>query len=446
MQGSGVSAAEQLGLYLDGIATVVSGNTPPNQQGGLTSLQSGSMASFPVQKLASADKKAEDLDLNALSALNKWVDGLSQYGMGSAVASETESMGTMATGLPPQQLDAQSQYGLERSGVASGSFLLGVWAGIDGLSGLDSLPPKAQGAPASVRSAPTSDQKVATAEQLGLYLDGMSSAAAAVTSVFEGSGVISGYTTGYTSLAPGVERYDIEVVDAADVQGLDLDGLGSTILPNPPVPTTDTNRIQPPQSSASQKLTWEDERELLTAERELLAAVGDGAGDDASECYASSQSSVGTAGSTAASTAPISVALTGFNALLSIDEQNVMSTAFEAGELGINLDALDDGGGLEASASMRSGSSIAGGDLSRQAAAESALNAYMQRQPPELRSGSSIADSDLSRQAAVTAPESGLNTFMQRQPPENLEASHLSRAAEAALDCPDHPSIKILWK
>jgi hypothetical protein len=262
----------------------------------------------------------------------------------------------------------------------------------------------------------------------------MSSAAAADNSVFEGSSVISGYTTGYTSLAPGVERYDIEDVDAADVQGLDLDGLG--FLPTPPAPTTDTTRIQPPQSSASKKFAWEDERELLTraAERELLAAVGDGAGDDASECYASSQSSVGTAGSTAASTAPVSVALTGFNALLSIDEQNVMSTAFEAGELGINLDALDDGGGLEASASMRSGSSIAGSDLSRQAAAESALDAYMQRQPPELRSGSSIADSDLSRQTAVTAPESGLNTFMQRQPPENLEASQFSRAAEAALD------------
>ena len=143
---------------------------------------------------------------------------------------------------------------------------------------------------------------------------------------------------------------------------------------------------------------------------------------------------MGTAGSTAASTAPVSVALTGFNALLSIDEQNVMSTAFEAGELGINLDALDDGGGLEASASMRSGSSIAGSYLPRQAAAESALNTYMQMQPPGLRSGSSIADSDLSRQTAVTAPESGLNTFMSRQPPENLETSQLSRAAEAALD------------
>ena len=166
--------------------------------------------------------------------------------------------------------------------MASGSFLSGVWAGIDGLSGLDSLPPKAQGASASVRSAHISDQKVAAAEQLGLYLDGMSSAAAADTSVFEGSSVISGYTTGYTSLAPGVERYDIEDVDAADVQGLYLDGLGSTILLNPPAPTTDTTRIQPPQASASKKIAREDERELLTAERELLTAVRDGAGDDAS--------------------------------------------------------------------------------------------------------------------------------------------------------------------
>ena len=107
--------------------------------------------------------------------------------------------------------------------MASGSFLSGVWAGIGGLSGLDSLPPKAQGASASVRSAPISGQKVAAAEQLGLYLNGMSLVVAADTSVLEGSSVISGYTTGYTSLAPGVESYDIEDVDAADVQGLDLD-------------------------------------------------------------------------------------------------------------------------------------------------------------------------------------------------------------------------------
>ena len=59
VQWSDVSATEQFGLYLDGMASVVSGNTPPHQQGDLTSLQSGSMASssmgVPVQKPASAD-------------------------------------------------------------------------------------------------------------------------------------------------------------------------------------------------------------------------------------------------------------------------------------------------------------------------------------------------------------------------------------------------------
>ena len=63
-------------------------------------------APSPAPKPALATKsaaKASALDSNALGVLNRWIDGLSEYGIGGSAMSDSGSNATFATDMPSQQ-------------------------------------------------------------------------------------------------------------------------------------------------------------------------------------------------------------------------------------------------------------------------------------------------------------------------------------------------------
>jgi len=308
---------------------------------------------------AVAAEKAAQLDANALSTLNQWLNGMSSS-ESHDVRSETGTMATFATGLGTvdamqEQFDGQSQYGLESIEVASGPVqadALGL--GLDGFSatGLEStaarfdslvsngsstsqfgpmaspeynnFAPALEGLAEEDETAP-----MAAEEQLGLYLDGMASGVIGGPSIFSGDASVVGgdgisiamsnYTVDHAAPLPVTGPTTASSVDAAEI-GLELDGMTTQ-------PLSDSTRpilgLQDTMSSPGQ--TWEEERALAAGAlpESALSSV---------DFYA--PSSIGSDGWGA----PVTALATG---LKSIDERRATADGIEAAALGINLDGMD---------------------------------------------------------------------------------------------------------
>lgn len=362
---------------------------------------SGSFKAAPEKKVptsssgsvtGSAAQRAADLDSNALSTLNKWLDGMSVQSVDD-VQSETGTMATFATGLASveirqQDVDGQSQVGLESTSasVALGPVQAeakGLDAGLDGFSttGLESVAARFDGltsidsnasrfgpmesgggfAPALEGLAEEGDEDMplAAAEQLGLYLDGLASGNTASVSGYEASSHRHGDAKSVVSEASKFSHFTHDdrvpvpasiaassTVDAADLQGLQLDGLTSA--------HDFMTAVIPGLEAGAHQLTWEEERE------QALAA------ESSVDFYAPSMGSD--------SWAPVSAPQTG---LQSIDERTP-AEALEAVSLGINLDGMDSSVRRAPSVlSTPSVTSTTGTDIQRQNAAAAALDGYV---------------------------------------------------------------------